>query len=77
MTSPPQSASTMASLHEVEQHLRNPTDSPLAQHITLPTTRPPPNSISTPPILAPPITPETENKEPVSPHESEQKKLLN
>ncbi|KAJ9096548.1 hypothetical protein QFC20_006406 [Naganishia adeliensis] len=64
MTSPPQSASTMGSLHEVEQHLRNPTDSPLAQHITLPTTRPPPNPISTPPIPAPPIAHKTENKEP-------------
>jgi hypothetical protein len=39
----------MASLHEVEQHLRNPTDSPLAQHIDLPAIHPP-SPISTPPI---------------------------
>ncbi|KAI5453542.1 hypothetical protein NCC49_006014 [Naganishia albida] len=51
-TSPPQSASTMASLHEVEQHLRNPSDSPLAQHVLLP---------APPPLPAPPIPPEADS----------------
>ncbi|GHJ87102.1 hypothetical protein NliqN6_3504 [Naganishia liquefaciens] len=41
LASPPQTASTMASLHEVEQHLRNATDSPLAQHVTLPDSKDP------------------------------------
>ena len=41
LASPPQTANTMTSLHEVEQHLRTMTDSPLAQHVTLPDSKDP------------------------------------
>ncbi|KAJ9127288.1 hypothetical protein QFC24_001526 [Naganishia onofrii] len=38
VTPPLQTGSSLTSLQEVEQHLRNPTDSPLAEHIELPDT---------------------------------------
>lgn len=47
----------MVSLHEVEQHLRNVTDSPLAQHTTMPDARSPHNPLP----ATPPIEPKSES----------------
>lgn len=74
LASPPQTASTMSCLHEVEQHLRTATDSPLAQHVTLPGAKDPYHQLRlpTPSPLESTLRANEDNSGMVSSHEGEQ-----